>query len=299
MQTPAFWSHMREYWLNYWGLGDSDRKSAPPSALSQLLEHMDQTTYEMLEVSQVRAQEEAKARQEAEEARLIEHQTDRLAQDMVALHGQLRTGLQQPELTLLAKFISHHWQEAGLFQPPAHLAEVALQAIALRLQRESLAFGWERLMASSPEWPPPIGLSPHADEQERREHTRLEQQNLRNSFVTSPFVRFSDLIVGRVPVWRAVFPEYGGPVWRHTVLEGVAGALAGQRLRELDEKAHQLRPELESLLGQALDKPMRKIEESMRLPFASLQEEKLLAAEAKELCQRQAPDLVWQMLSQA
>ncbi|MFN8614133.1 MAG: hypothetical protein U0931_41760 [Vulcanimicrobiota bacterium] len=125
----------------------------------------------------------------------------------------------------------------------------------------------------------------------------MERELLKKQFRNGEILRMADLVLGSVPVWGAVFPDRGGTVWMHSVFEAVAGALALSRLKQLDTLAHEQRAELERRLTEALTEPLRKIEARLRSPLASPEEDNLLAEQARDFCQKQAAELVWQLLS--
>lgn len=289
---------MRAYFLKMWGLSGSENLLTA-SPLAQLLTQVEETTREALD-SQDEKKAEAEERQKSDQQKLIEHESSLLREDILELHGRLGTQLRETQLEELSAFVRHHWQELGLGRSADHLAEATLRAVARRLHKESLIWGWDRFchlfQERKLEWPEPLGISPHASAEEYSQHQDLDRAILRTRFESGEILRMADLVLGVVPVWGAVFPDRGGIVWRHSTFEAVAGALALKRLSQMDRLAHQQRPELERRLTEVLTEPLRQIEEQLRSPFASAEEDQLLAERAREICQVQAAEEVWRLI---
>jgi len=292
----SFWDRIRGLFRRH--LGPEPSPSEQPSPLAQLLQPLDFLRHQAL-VEQVQASQAFDQQASAEEQERISQEQLALRADILEFHARLSTQLGENDLERMAEILRQHCREFRAPRPD-ELNEIAMLSVMARLHKESLEWAWhefeKRLEQAGLEWPEPTGLTPHADEAEVAEHRRLHRLQLHQRFVEGPFLRFADLMLGVVPIWRTLYPQRGGAVWRESVYEAVAGALACRRLAQLEALAERDRDELEKRIATGLSEQLGPLRQRLAAGVSSVMEARNLSDQAISICQRSAPDIVWNHL---
>lgn len=293
----SFWERIRGLFRRHLGPEPSPSEQASP--LAQLLQPLDLLRHQAL-VEQVQARQASDQQASAEEQQRLEQDQQALRTDILELHALLSTKLDETDLERMGENLKQHCREFRAPRPD-ELNEIAMLSVMARLHKESLEWAWhdfeKRLERAGLNWPEPTGLAPHADETEVAEHRRLHRRELQRRFVEGPFLRFADLMLGVVPIWRTLYPQRGGAVWRESVYEAVAGALACGRFAQLEALAERDRDELEKRIAAGLSEQLAPLQQRLTAGVNSVMEARNLSDQAISICQRSAPDIVWNHLS--
>ena len=223
----------------------------------------------------------------------------RLRAELLECHRLLATGMNQLELDAIGQGLSAHCKHFKAPHPD-ELSEFVVLAVLQRLHEESLRLGLadfeSRVAKAQLQWPVPGGTSPHASHDELEHARRLDLVAWRQSFLEGPLARFSRLISGDVPSWGDVYPEPTGAVWRKTIYEAVAAALAGRYFFAMEGKAHELQAELDRVLAQELPGRLDPLRMKLEAGVSSIAEARNLSDQAVEVCQQLASAKVWELL---
>jgi hypothetical protein len=294
MSAPSFWQRVGAFFTPH--LGPDEAPSTPPSPLKAALDPLDHIRHQALQ--EVAYQQTDQMRENSlaqEQTQALAHQAAMRA-DIVELHRQLETGFDEEGLLAFSEDLKNHCQ-VFKSQDLDQLSQMAVWAVMGRLQQEALNWAWkdfeQRLESHAVRWPRPSGLSPNADEDEIRQHCALHREILRKAFLKGPLLRYADLMLGIVPAWRSLYPERGGTVWRESVFEAVAGALAARRLDVIEKVAEAHQEYLDKRVADALSTELRPIQERLSMGVATVAEARNLSDQAVAVCQRVAPDIVW------
>ena len=294
--APSFWDRLLGYFRSQ--LGPDPKPVVEESPLNQLLQPLDQLRHQALD-RQIESRHEAVQKEMSEEQQLLLDLQAALRGEILELHRQLETGLQEPQLQQMSQELKRHCKDYRATRSD-QLNELAMLSVMARFHQEALEWAWDdfqrRLEAVGLNWPEPTGLAPHADASEVEQHRTLHRQKLHSTFLQGGFLRLADLILGIVPAWGTVYPERGGPVWRESVFEAVAGALACRRLSHLEKLAEAAHEKLEALVAQALAERLRPVQEKLAAGVGSVIEARNLSDQAINICQSTAPDVVWNYL---
>ena len=294
----SFWERVLRLFRSHLG-PDSDPHKQPVNPLVELLQPLDLLRHQAL-VEQFQAREASVQQESQDEQDSLRQEQMALRADIMKLHAKLNTGLSESMLEQMGESLREHCR--GFRAPrPDELSEISMLSVMARFHKESLEWAWQefekRLQNAGLAWPEPTGLAPQADEIEVAEHRRLHRQKLYAAFVGGPFLRFADLIIGVVPVWRTLYPQRGGAVWIESVYEAVAGALACRRLAQLEALAERDREILERLISEVLAGQLAPLQQRLTAGVGSVAEARNLSDQAISLCQQSAPEVVWNHLS--
>lgn len=295
--SESFWDRLRGLFHRH--LGSNTHPEAQAGPLAQLLHPLDLLRHRAL-IEQVEFGQASNQQASEEEQQKLHQEQLALRSDILDLHARLATDLDEVELERMGESLRQHCRDFRAPRPD-ELNEIAMLSIMVRLHQESLEWAWQdfekRLNKAGLAWPEPTGLAPHADATEVAEHRRLHRQQLHQRFVDGPFLRFADLMIGVVPVWRTLYPQRGGAVWIESVYEAVAGALACRRFAQLEALAERDRDELEKQIAVALAGQLAPLQQRLTAGVSSVMEARNLSDQAIAVCQRTAPEIVWNHLS--
>ncbi|MBT9582481.1 hypothetical protein IV102_03970 [bacterium] len=300
MSAPTFWERVSAFFTPHLGKDeDSTSHGDADDPVKAALDPLDHIRHQALQ--EVAYQQTDQMREQSlalERADALNHQADMKA-DILALHQHLETGFDEESLLAFSQDLKEHckvFRSKDLDQ----LSQMSVWAVMGRLQQEALDWAWndfeQRLQSHGLNWPVPSGLAPHADPEEVKQHCRLHREMLRKTFHRGPLLRYADLMLGIVPAWRSLYPERGGTVWRESVYEAVAGALAARRLDVIEKVAEAHHDYLDKQVAEALSAELRPIQERLSGGVASVAEARNLSDQAVAVCQRVAPDIVWNFL---
>lgn len=312
MADIPFWQRIQGHFRTLFGgsvpaasdsKGDDTEKShhiAPFLSTLQVLHDLDKARQALQESNSPDSLDnQRQAALEDEKNQILQLQTQMLS-DILDLHQRLETGLHQEALTGLSQRLKDHCSEFKGYHDD-HLSHMAMYAVMQRFHQESLLYGWQCLNGDlckrNIAWPEPTGLGPSTDEEERRHARQLQYRTIQESFLAGPLIRYADLMLGIVPVWRAVYPQRGGSAWNNTVYQAVGGALACQRHEQILKLAEQHHDHLEQLVAQQLTGRLEEIQTRLAAGVQSIAAAWSLTDEAVRLCQKTAPDAVWSFLS--
>lgn len=297
--SGGFWNRVRSFFQATLGPSPSAEpppETSPTDALSQLLKPLDQLRHdavEKVEKTGFSASTTSQRNDASQETR------DLLKAEILELHQRLGTGFTLEQLEQTAVTLKAHCQ-AFRAPRPDELTELAMLAVMARLHREALEWAWDEfarlLQQAGLPWPEPEGLTPRADAEQVERHRALHRKGLREAFVSGSFARLAHLLLGHVPAWRGLYPTPHGSVWRETVCEAVAGALACRRLAFLESLAETEHAKLETLMASALSERLKPLQDQLGQGVGSIAEARRLSDEAVSICQRVAPDVVWEHL---
>ncbi len=300
--STTFWQNVQEFFGHALGVSRPAGvgQPQPPSQdpLFQLLQEIDVELQQRLN-EHSETPEEEKIRQEQLLQLEIEARQQELCQAILEMHQRFATGLALEELQRLSQMVGGHCKNFRSLHD-GQLDHVAMVAVFARFHRESLQRGWNELQSlmeqHQVEWPPPRGLSPNADEQERSSARDFQLKKLEESFLASPLRRTAQLMLGIVPIWKAAYPEAGSSLWHETVLLGLGSALAVRHFEAIEKVASLHDQEIHARLRSFLQDPLEALQQRLRGGVGSISEARKLSDEAVRLCQVQAPEVVWHYL---
>lgn len=289
----AFWERVRKYFQQPLGTDPQ-----PEGGLVQLLQPLDLLRHQALNEA-LKDREQSQHQEKVADHRQVLETQARMRQEILELHAKLRTGLGEAELESISANLKAHCK-AFRAPRPDELNELAMLAVMARFHLEALRWAWEdfqrRLDEAGLSWPDPTGMAPHADPDEVEQHRRLHFKELNEGFLRGPFIRFADLILGAVPVWGKLYPDPQGAVWRETIFEAVAAALACRRLSHLEAVAEREHAFLEECITRALASELGPLQRRLAAGVSSVAEARNLSDQAVAVCQRVAPEVVWNAL---
>jgi YHS domain-containing protein len=219
--------------------------------------------------------------------------------DILELHQQLGTGLDQFTLTRLRDITLGH---EAIEEPPEDL-EVSRRidnAVLLYLFRQCANRAWseleKKLADENLSWPVPDGIKLHRSPDEIAKHSQKHTTSLYQEFPLAPMKAQANLTVGEIEVWGAAYPEPGGWLWLQTKFRAVGaglqlklfvGALESWLWRD-KEVDQELQNEVEKALAQA-----RSLLNRGSLSLADADD---LASQVRQVCSATIPQLVWERL---
>jgi hypothetical protein len=232
--------------------------------------------------------------QEQERAQELQQQ---MLEDILELHGRLKTDLNETELRRLAQSLRDHYDH---FRPhhDHRMTHIVMFAVLKRMHLEARRHGWDELLEvmakADVSWPKPTGLSPTCDAEELIHARSLQLEREARDFLAGTMLQFADLVVGVVPIWRAAYPERGSSVWASTALTGVGAALALRYHERIVAATEQLHDELEADVASQLNEQLKGIQAKLADGVDSIGQAIVLTDEAVLICQHTAPELIWQ-----
>lgn len=294
IQPRAFWDRVRGFFQGQLG-PDPVADEVEKGPLVQLLEPLDLLRHQAL-AQPAPTKDEEKPDQSDDELELLRAKQLAMRAEILELHHRLKTGLEESDLVAMSDTLKAHCK-AFRAPRPDELSELSMLAVMARFHAEALEWAWSdfqrRLSAAGVAWPEPTGLTPRADGEQIARHRQLHLKELHDGFSQGPFRRFSDLVLGVVPNWRNTYPDPQGAVWRETVFEAVAAALACRRLSVLEALAAREHEALEKLVAEALVSELAPLQQRLSKGVSSVAEAREISDRAVRVCQRIAPEAVW------
>lgn len=236
-------------------------------------------------------------RQQAElerERRRVAEEWHRKARSSVEqLHRKLKTGL-EGELERLSRLMhGHAWTE----KPNSTLEEQIEHSVLARIYWETGQLAWteltERMAFAKLDWPQPADAYPNPTEQERQLAVQRARREAHGQFLRYPPPALADLVLGKVPSWRSVYPAVGSPLWEELCLLAVAAAFRIQAFGKTLEAWLWRPPELEERLVTILDGELGEVREMVARGGLTLAEADLVSQRARQVCAQVIPDEVW------
>lgn len=299
-----FWTRLKEQIEQTTGTDVSSAGSAPENPLLAVLEPLEKARTSALGGEAVDIQERLRAERrqaawEEEQRRMAQHRQEML-EDVVHLHHQLGTGLRTSDLERLSSELKATLELLAR-RGSDTLADRGLAAAVRSVHDEAMMHGWaeleRRLKEAGMALPPPSGLASNATPDEVQHKTELHTALVHEDFLHYDLKLIADLILGVVPAWRSVYPERHSPVWEATCYQAVGGALAIQKHALLVEQAQQNVDAIRRLLAERLGPALAPIQSQLQRGVSSLSEAQRLSEEASRICEKLAPEALWEILA--
>jgi hypothetical protein len=204
---------------------------------------------------------------------------------VVATHEQLRTGIDDVELTELDGFMDRLCEMMAA-PAAAGLEPYIRGAITRRFYDETGPLAWQRLTElmddAGTEWPSP--------EEHQREHKRAEAAEL---FVHASPTVTAALVSGVVPIWQDHYPKKDSALWQSVCFRAAGAGLRARMLgRAMDYlRAHS--PELRAEGERLLREKISTVQDVLSSGLRSVDEADQVMAGAAGLLERVLPDLCW------
>ncbi len=222
-----------------------------------------------------------------------------IAEDIVAMHERLGTGLRRAELERLQQdltpLLPHLEKEQG------GIVERTYFHVLTRVLHETAALAWaeltERMEKAGLRWPEPSGTSPSATPEELEAARVRSLEGARRNFLETRPEHVCDRVFGLVRIWRASYPPRGSDLWFQQCLLGVA---SGRQLQLFEEGAALLLgsegEEVKARLRQAASDSLAQARLMLQRGTQSLEDVNAMLVSTDRLASKLAPDLVWDWL---
>jgi hypothetical protein len=218
-------------------------------------------------------------------------------EDIEKIHAQLGTGLGSKDLDALADSMIELEKLSAAGRDSHDLLPRARFSILNRLLLESGELAVARLVAlmerAEMAWPDPNYWPRATPEQVERSQLRRRAE-VREAFLVQGPGRTAERVLGIVSAWGSDYPDRESPLWKESVLEGVA---AGIRARLLDDFVAVLRADRELLLGRVEDsigKQVTALQGVVQKGVRSIEQANQAVASSLRALDQLVPEIAWQ-----
>jgi len=227
----------------------------------------------------------------------VHHQ--HIAEDILALHEKLGTGLTRAELEALQQgltpLLPYLEREQG------GIVDRTYFHVLTRILRETAAIAWDELMErmerAGLQWPTPGGLFPTASATEREAARERSLEREHQSFLKATPEHICDRVFGLVRIWRASYPPRDSDLWFQQCLLGVAW---GRQLQLFETGAALLMgpegEEVKAQLREAAQQALSQTRDVLKRGNNSLWDVNEMLVSTDRLASQLGPDLVWSWL---
>lgn len=220
--------------------------------------------------------------------------------DILALHRQLRTGIDAAELERLAAFMKETGAMAAAGRKALEVLPRCRHSVLLRLQREAGVLAWaelERLCAEAGvAWPETTHRDPLDTETEFEELRQKKYEENRAAFLDDDILRSGQLLLGIENAWKSDYPERGTPLWQQLALDGVGSALRARLLRHYYERLLQLREAILARAASTVGRELEELDRTVGTGVVTLQDAHRVAASSYRILDEVIPDIAWEMI---
>ena len=244
--------------------------------------------------------EKTAAERLAERAKRLEAAHRAIREDVVAMHGRLRTGLGTDDLVDLQAFLE---EVDALAAPGAESHELLPRAryrIVKRLGHEAgelvLARLRPMLEKAGVAWPDPIHYHPSATAEDIEAARRRRFSEMREQFLARGLKKTAERVLGVVGSWGSDYPQRGSPLWEEAVLEAVAAGLQARLLRQFVGRLRSDREIIEAETDRLIGPQLAAVQKVLESGVASVEEATQAAAGALRVIDEVIPDLAWKHL---
>ncbi len=276
-----------------------DEQTPRPPTVEELEAQLDQVLKSVqAQSSELRNEiEEAEERRETVDFSERDWQRDKMAEEILAMHQRLDTGLDADALGRVALFLKEH---APPTEAPQELALQVDYGVLNHLWLKVGELAWKQLSeamgADKLEWE----LSPemlHGREPESVVHLKTQREKeIHQAFIALSASQTADLIHGEVRAWTTFYPKKGGWVWNETVLQGVGAGLRA-RYYEAALSLWEDRPaELDEVLRGMMKQHLAAASKALASGIHSLDEANSLVSGLRQCCRETLPKTVWKYL---
>ncbi len=224
----------------------------------------------------------------------------RMRADIEGMHVVLRTGLTGADLDDGVAFLLGLHAASREGRDAHALIFRARHAIAQRLRAEAGAMALDRVLAKLRRkhlrWPDPRPSHPRESHEEIEAARRRRMGDVRAAFVAYGLERIAERARGVVWGWGGDYPDRGSPLWRESVLVGVA---AGIWARLLQHFVGLLRQDEDLLLSRASESPGQKLPALHAVlddGSAPVWEAREAVASSLQLLDETIPQIAWQLV---
>lgn len=242
------------------------------------------------------------AKSQAEERRqrmVLAHQ--QILTDILAMHRKLGTGIDQPDLDVLVKFLGECVAKVNEGATLQEVMPCCRRGILLRFHREAGGTAWaelEGLMSvAGVDWPRTTQRDPFESDDVFAHRLQLKHGEAFKDFVNYDIGRSAELILGIERAWQSDYPEQGSPLWRELVLDGVATALRARILQRfydlLVKNKEKIVARAAELVGRELGTLQAVLAEKN---LGSLEDARRVAMASSRVLDEVIPEIAWQLI---